>query len=98
MLFTLCVEHQFILLSVSDLFYPKQVFYSFSLNTYCKCHQEAIYSIEMVGDWGGGGGGAQLGCPRNSVDTEFRRHGIPSTRNSVCFFYFRLFRIPCGIG
>jgi hypothetical protein len=28
-----------------------------------------------------------IGCPRNSVDTEFR-----------LFFYFRLFRIPCGIG
>jgi hypothetical protein len=27
------------------------------------------------------------------VSTEFRRHGIPAV-----FFYFRLFRIPCGIG
>jgi len=25
------------------------------------------------------------------------RLGIPSTRNSVCFFYFRLLRILCGI-
>ncbi len=25
-------------------------------------------------------------------------HGIPPTRNSVGFFYFRLFRIPCGSG
>ncbi len=27
------------------------------------------------------------------VSTAFRRHGIPSV-----FFYFCLFRIPCGIG
>jgi hypothetical protein len=32
---------------------------------------------------------------RNSVDTEFGRHGIPSTRNAAYLFYFRIFSMLC---
>jgi hypothetical protein len=29
------------------------------------------------------------------VDTEFRQHGIPPTRNSAYYFYFRIFSMLC---